>query len=115
MALAQGFYTLKGNTNANGDVAVATPATPVQTIHVLFMGIDTTTAGTTSTAQFQDSAGGAVLGNFNTTALGHDEILFMSGLRNYPGAALAPGNALNLHTAGGAAATISYVVVIEVK
>lgn len=112
---ARGVYSgTSGAVNSNTDTTLLTPDTGCQ-IYVIWVGADTTTAGTTSTSAFKAGASGAAFATFNTTAIGHQSDYFGTSLRDYPGFALGEGVALVVTTAGGAASTgkYSYIAVIK--
>lgn len=113
MAYERGKYTVTtASISSNTNTTIATPGTG-QSIYVWFVGVDVTTAGTTSTAAFTDGTTPLIV--FATTAVGHQEANTAFNQRDYPGMKLAPDTSLVLTTAGGAAATLRATVVFEVK
>lgn len=98
----------------NATTTLVTPGAR-ERVYVYWIGVDTSVAGTTSTAQVNDSTGAVQVGLYNTTAVGHQESFTEFGQRDYPGFALPVGAALQVVTAGGAAATLTVSFVYEIK
>jgi hypothetical protein len=100
--------------SSNTTTTLVTPGATEQ-IYLYFLGVDTTVAGTTSTAKVQANGGAVIAGVFATTAVGHQESYPGQGQRDYPGLALGVGKALEVVTAGGAAATGTFTYIYEIK
>jgi hypothetical protein len=99
---------------SNTTTTIATPAA-TERIYVYWVGVDVTIAGTTSTADVGSSTGSLRVAAFNTTAVGHQESFTAQSQRDYPGFALPVGAALQVVTAGGAAATLTVSFIYEIK
>lgn len=113
--MALGIYQLSGSISSNTDTAIYTP-TADETVHVLWMTLSVSAAGTTSRLRVEDAVGGAVLARLNTSTA--DAILNINYATTkvaIPGRRLTKGNALNINTSGSAAATVNYDCLIEVK
>jgi hypothetical protein len=113
MALGR-YSSTSASISSNTTTTLATPAA-TERIYVYWVGVDTTVAGTTSSADVGSSTGSQRIGFFSTVALGHAEAYPAQGHRDYPGFALPVGAALQVVTAGGAAATLTVSVIYEIK
>ena len=113
--MARGKYTsTTASIAANTTTTVVTPAAG-ESVYVTWVGCDTSVAGTTSTAKVQSTGGAVIVALFNTTAVGHQEAYPALGQRDYPGIKLPEGVALEVVTAGGAAATETLTFTYEIK
>lgn len=119
MASALGkFTTTTASISSNTTTTIATPDTtntPNAKIYVWWVGVDVSVAGTTSTAKVQSNGGGVIVASNATTAVGHLETFSSFPFKDYAGIELPVGKALEVVTAGGAAATLTVTVVYEVR
>lgn len=120
MASALGRYTVTTAAITTGTTTtIATPDTtntPNAKIYVLWIGIDVTVAGTTTTAKVQANGGQPICAVFLTTAIGHQESYAAFSFKDYSGIELAVGKALEVvTTTGGGAATLTVTAVYEVR
>ncbi len=111
--MERGRYSIiTASLNANGDTTIATPGAG-QSIYVLYVSVDVTVVGTTSTSQLKDNA--TPFATFLTTAVGHQEANYATGIKDYSGFKLTQDAPLVLTKAGGAAATERVTVLIEIR
>lgn len=110
-------YKIAAITSASINSATTTDLiTPAsyESIYVYWIGVDVSTAGTTTTAQVKAQTTSLTLGTYNTSALGHQESFFSNGDRNFPGFPIPVGEKLQVVTiAGGGAATLTVTVLYE--
>lgn len=114
--MARGMFVASGTISTNTDTSLVAAPGVGERIHVLWLTITTSVAGTTSRVLVEDGVGGAVIARFPTvTADAMLNINYSTGLRQFPGKPLSENTALNVETSGGVAATINYEVGYEVK
>lgn len=114
--MALGRFHAAGTISSNANTSIGAAPGLGQRIYVLYATITVETAGTTSRAVLTDGAGGSVLARLATTTA--DTMLNINYLgtdRREGGRPLTENTALNITTSGGAAATINYDVVYEVR
>lgn len=110
----RGYYSKNsGSISTNKTTTLATPASTGR-VYAYVVGVDVTTAGTTSTATFKDGNGN-VLAVFDTTKLGHQSASFVTNDEKYPGYGCDEGFVLEVVTAGGAAATLTAFAIVKVN
>lgn len=125
--LARGFYSMTYSVSASGNTTLFTPqevsggqTEPAATLtaHILFCQVTVATAGvTTPRFAVTDGTGGAAImrGAPTTADVTFGDALFMTGLRQFPGFALTPGNPLVVNNTGGTPAVLDVTVIFEVK
>lgn len=93
-----------------------TPAA-YESIYVLWLGIDVSVAGTTTTAQVKAQTTARTLGLFATTAVGHQESYFCLDRDDTGRGFFIPiGEKLQVTTiAGGGAATLTVTVIYDLR
>lgn len=120
--MAKGIFTQSGSITTNTDTAAtATPAAG-ERIYVLELNLSVSVAGTTSRLIVADGVGGAPIVRMSTVAADAVQTLYFStGDKNVPGLPLTctgptvAGTVLNINTTGGAAATVNYNCVYQVR
>lgn len=114
--MAKGFSnSTSASISTNTTTTLIAAPSAFESIYVLYIGADTSVAGTTSTASFQDTAGANQFSLLATTAIGHQENYYATSDPNFPGWKIGQGLGVQVVTAGGAAATGRFTVIYVVK
>lgn len=111
-----GRFIAAGSISTNTDTAIVAAPGVGSKIHVYWITITVSVAGTTSRLRVEDGAGGAVLARMATvTADALINLNYATTFKEFPGRPLTDNTALNINTSGGAACTLNYEVCYEVK
>ena len=116
--MALGRFRAQGSVAANATTAIVAAPGVRERIHVMKANLFASVAGTGTTAELQDSAGNTMMG-LNTSTLGANAFQNWEAQNDkggrVQGRECVENGALNLVTAGGAAATVKYDVEYEVR
>lgn len=116
MAQDQGYYIVRGTISSNTDTAVVASAGVTKQIHILWITLTTSVAGTTSRLIVQAGAGGSTILRMPTvTADALVNINYNGADKNWMGNPIGVNTALSINTTGGAAATVDYEVAYRVR
>lgn len=114
--MAVGVFHASGTISTNTDTSIAAAPGVGQRIHVLWVTLTVSVAGTTSRAVITDGVGGGVFGRMATaTADAILNINYTTDKSHFPGRPLTENTALVVTTSGAGAATINYDVAYEVR
>ena len=109
------FASTSASITTNATTDLVTPAA-TEAVYVLWVGVDVSAAGTTSTAQIKAQTTARTLALFSTIAVGHQSDYFtLDGDGSVKGFPIPMGEKLQVVTAGSAAATLTVTVLYEIR
>lgn len=117
--MAKGIFVQSGTITTNADTPLTVTPGAGERIYILQIKFSVSVAGTTTRLAITDGVGGPVIARAATTSADtFIDIYCANGDEGLPLAPVVPpavGNAVNANTSGGAAATLNYYIMYQVR
>lgn len=115
MALQRTVVTSATINSATTTDLITPTDTTFERIYILWMGVDTQTAGTNWVLDIKDSGASPIrVGTFNASAVGHLECFPELGFKDFPGVPLTVGKKLQCVSTGTPGAS-TITIIYEIK